>query len=558
MMAAVSDGPAARLPQSGDGALLEGVSCQSAMPYDPAGELPEPAGLHHESALLGTLVAGKYRLLRVVGRGGMGTVFKAENTTIGKTVALKLLHHSLADDGVVLQRFEREARITVTVGHPHIVDVLDMGQERTGAPFLVMEYVRGRSLKQVLSEQGPFSVQRAAHVLGQVLDALHAAHARGVVHRDLKPENVLLTQRQGDPDFVKVFDFGISTFIESAAEREHMLDLTPTGYTMATPYYASPEQLRGDKGRDPRVDVYAVGVMLYEVLAGHRPFDARSLPELFTRVLSGDPPPMRVFRRDVPSALEAVVRRALTANLDARYPNAQEFLRALIPFGARPMRVPEPEPTDTFTVDLRAIAQRAGAVSLESEAHSFADGVAPTVVRSLVESFGQRHGIPALLQMRGRLPADVQRELTRCIDQGARLSGWALGRVLEHFDDAFGDGSRSEVALAGRHLARMRRAEASLLGTGAATTPELYFVQAVQDWNRDFSDGTARIQNLGRGYGRLEIVNRRTPELAISVAMLGSLDEGLRLAGGTTVGVRLVGSVAAGDDRDTFEATWSG
>jgi eukaryotic-like serine/threonine-protein kinase len=530
------------------------------MSIDPPRQVPARPGAPYESALIGSVIAGKYRLLRVVGHGGMGTVFKAENTAIGKTVALKLLHRSLADDGVVLQRFEREARTTVSVGHPNIVDVLDMGRERSGAPFMVMEYVRGRSLKQVLSEQGPFSVPRAARIVGQVLDALQATHSRGIVHRDLKPENVLLTTRGGDNDFVKVFDFGISTFVESAAEREHALDLTPTGFTMATPFYASPEQLRGDKGRDPRVDVYAAGVMLYELLAGHRPFDARSLPELCTRILSGEIAPLRVFRRDVPPELEQLLLRAIERDLDRRFPDARSFHSALVPHGAQPPRAEEPEPTDTFTYDLREIAGRAGSYEPAASVSPTgrADGVRPEVARALLDGFEQRHGEARVAEvLRGLSPRDRD-ELSRAVDAGASLSPRALARALELLDDGLGDGGRAEVAQAGRYFARVRHTEALMTGQRPPATPELYFAHAVEVWNAYFGHGVAQVQNLGRGYGRLEIAGQRAPELVLSVAMLGCLDEGLRLAGGRTVGVRLVGSAAAGDDRDTFEASWTG
>jgi tRNA A-37 threonylcarbamoyl transferase component Bud32 len=530
------------------------------MSIDPPRDAPPRSGAPYESALIGSVIAGKYRLLRVVGHGGMGTVFKAENTAIGRTVALKLLHRSLADDSIVLQRFEREARITVSVGHPHIVEVLDMGRERGGAPFLVMEYVRGRSLKQVLSEQGPFSVPRAARIVGQVLDALHAAHTRGVVHRDLKPENVLLTARHGDTDFVKVFDFGISTFIESAAEREHALDLTPTGYTMATPFYASPEQLRGDKGRDPRVDVYAMGVMLYELLAGHRPYEARSLAELCTRILGGEPAPLRVFRRDIPPELEAVVLRALDRDLAHRYPSAYAFHAALVRFGALPLRADEPEPTDTFTYDLRQIAGRAGQHDGPAElpARGRDEGVRAEVVRALLDGFEQRHGAARIAQTLKRLPASERQEVAAALDTGAAIGAHALARALELLDDTLGDGGRAEVAQAGRYFARVRHTEALMTGGKPAATPELYFAHAVDLWNQYFGYGQAQVQNLGRGYGRLEITSQAAPELVLSVAMLGCIDEGLRLSGGKSVGVRLVGSAAAGDDRDTFEASWAG
>ncbi|MFT3921945.1 MAG: serine/threonine-protein kinase [Myxococcales bacterium] len=512
---------------------------------------------------IGAEVAGKYRLLRAVGHGGMGTVFKAENTAIGKIVAVKLLHANLTDDGVVLQRFQREARTTVSIGHPNIVEVLDMGQEPSGAPFLVMEYVRGKSLKKVLKEQGVFPVARAARVAGQVLEALGATHQRGVVHRDLKPENILITPRYGEPDFVKVFDFGISTFIESMVELR--VDLTPTGFTMATPFYASPEQIRGGKGRDPRVDIYAVGVVLYEMLTGHRPFEGSNLPDLCDRILSGEITPLRAFRKDVPPGVEAIIERALALRPADRFQTAAEMLWALVPFGANPPRSLDPEPTDTFTVELRELTarDREGAalaerrVATQEAGSKPANAVRAELARGLLDYFEQSFGTDPVRAVERTLDEGVQRKLAGRHGTGAWCDARALATALDRFDKVFGEGDRAHVAEAGRHFARAHYYAGERVEMFKSITPELFFSMSSDLWNRYVAAGDARVIKVGRGYGRMEVRGQEVPLLPNSIAILGLLDEGLRLSGAVGVSVRLAESAAVGDRRDLFEAAWT-
>lgn len=526
----------------------------------PGAASPKKRSIPYASELIGTLVGGKYRLLRSVGHGGMGTVFKAENVAIGKVVALKLLHRNLTDDSVVIQRFQREARITVSIGHPNIVEVLDMGQEPTGAPFIVMEYVRGRNVKKLLRDEGPLSVERASRIVGQLLEALAATHKNGVVHRDLKPENILLTPRNDEPDFVKVFDFGISTFTESATERERRVDLTPTGFTMATPFYASPEQIRGAKGRDPRVDIYAAGVILFELLTGSRPFEGANLPDLCDRILTGELTPLRAFRKDVPDALESVVRRALALYPVDRFQTANDFLQALLPFGGRPAKAAEPEPTDTFTLDLRELIARQtapGAAQTGTAPTSSGVGqVRAELARGLLDYFEQRYGPAQVQAVVGRLPEQHKRELFARFSEGLWCSAEALSSVLEHFDQQHATGDNAEAASAGRHFARTVHFAAQREDTARGLTPEIFFSSAPDLFKRYFSSGTARVLKVGRGYGRLELRGQLSPRLSVSVAMLGVLEIGLRVFGGSAVAVRLVQASALGDGADTYEATW--
>ncbi|MFK7986992.1 MAG: protein kinase [Sandaracinaceae bacterium] len=283
-------------------------------------------------ALVGQVVANRYRVLALLDEGGMGAVYVAEHLLIGRKVALKRLHPELTSDEMAVARFQREARAAAATGHEHIVEVLDLGFADDGAPFLVMEYLRGSSLAKLLDAETSLAPRRACRITGQVLAALDAVHDRGIVHRDLKPDNLFLTRKQGDTDFVKVVDFGISK--TQPAEGETRMDLTRTGVMMGTPFYMSPEQARGVKQLDHRVDLFAAGVILYEMLTGTLPFDGENYHQLLQAILSGKHDPVQTRRRDLDPELAAVVERAIANRPDDRYQTAREMLTALVPFGA--------------------------------------------------------------------------------------------------------------------------------------------------------------------------------------------------------------------------------
>lgn len=282
-------------------------------------------------ALVGRVIAKRYRVLALIGEGGMGAVYVAEHLSLGRKVALKRLRPDLASDEQAVRRFQREARAAAATGHEHIVEVIDLGFGEDGAPFLVMEYVRGKSLAQLLREEKQLDPRRACRIVGQVLTALEAVHARGIVHRDLKPDNVILTQRELDPEFVKVVDFGISKF---QTEEDGALTLTRTGVTLGTPHYMSPEQARGMKELDHRVDLYGAGVLLYECLGGRRPYEAENYHQLLGAILSGNRPRLADLRPELPAELVAIVERAIAVDRDARHPSATALLQDLEPHGA--------------------------------------------------------------------------------------------------------------------------------------------------------------------------------------------------------------------------------
>ena len=292
-------------------------------------------------ALVGRVIADRYRVLDLIGEGGMGAVYEAEHIGVGRRVALKRLHPELAADEDAVKRFQREARTAARTGHEHIVDVLDIGFTDDGAPFLVMELLQGENLAQRLGREGTLPPDRIANIVGQVLRALDAVHRQRVVHRDLKPDNIFLTKRGAQREYVKVLDFGVAKM--RAAELDESV-LTHTGAIVGTPHYMSPEQARGAQDVDHRVDLYACGCILYEALSGELPFRGDNYHALLQAILGGTPTNLTVLIPTLPIGLTRVVHRAMARDPADRFSDARELLEALVPFGAlppRPSEVPE-------------------------------------------------------------------------------------------------------------------------------------------------------------------------------------------------------------------------
>jgi len=273
---------------------------------------------------VGRVLAGRFRIVRPLGFGGMGTVFEVEHELTRHRRALKLLHPQMAEMPGVVERFLREASAAGRIGNAHIVETFDAGRLDTGEPYIVMELLQGRSLAEVLHEGGPLELSRACELLVQACDGIGAAHAAGIVHRDLKPENLFLA----DPNesFVKILDFGISKFDAALTGVE---GLTLEGSPMGTPYYMSPEQLRGQKTVDARTDVYALGVVLYECLTARRPFEAESLPELIFRIVEGQWLAPSELRPGLPTATDEILRKAMALDPAERFASAKELARAV-------------------------------------------------------------------------------------------------------------------------------------------------------------------------------------------------------------------------------------
>ncbi|MDP3214384.1 MAG: serine/threonine-protein kinase, partial [Deltaproteobacteria bacterium] len=280
---------------------------------------------------VGAELGGRYRIVRLLGEGGMGAVYEAEHATVGRRVAIKVLHDHVARLADAVMRFSREARAAAEIGHPSIVEISDTGVYQ-GLPFLVMELLHGETLAERLSRPEPVSPAESCRIIGHVLSALASAHAKGIIHRDLKPENVYLVAGEGRSP-VKLLDFGISKFRRGG---QTLQQTTQEGIPIGTPAYMAPEQWMGRKDIDGRADIFAVGVMLYELLTGCLPYEGANQSELFLEIVRGSnvPEAPSSLERELPAALDRVVLRALDRDRDGRFPSAAEFLDALRPYGA--------------------------------------------------------------------------------------------------------------------------------------------------------------------------------------------------------------------------------
>ena len=305
---------------------------------------------------------GRYRVLGRLGVGGMATVYLAEDSSLGRKVALKVMAERYAEDGEFVERFRREAQAAARLNHPNIIAVYDRG-EADGRPYIAMEYLQGRTLKQVIQKEGPLPPERAIALAMQVLAGLRYAHEHGVVHRDVKPHNVLV----GDDGRIKVTDFGIA----HAGDPQ----MTEVGSIVGTAQYLSPEQARG-RSVGPQTDVYSLGVVLYEMLAGRVPFEGDSSVAIAMQHVSDEPPPLRSLVPQVPESLAMVVAHSMLKQPEQRYGSADEFSadldrvrRGLVPAAATALiEMPPREPTERVpAVEATRIAPRAEAPSLLSD-----------------------------------------------------------------------------------------------------------------------------------------------------------------------------------------------
>jgi serine/threonine protein kinase len=277
-------------------------------------------------SLIGTTLAGKYRIDARLNEGGMGTVYRGTHVLMDKTVAIKVLRPSLAADEKIVARFSREARAASRISHPNALSVTDFGEDESGHVFIVMEFLSGKTLKQLIRDEGPLPLARVVDITRQIGDALDAAHAQGVVHRDLKSDNIMLVDTMAG-DHAKVLDFGIAKINESDGAID--TNLTAPNLVIGTPQYMSPEQCSQDVEIDARSDIYSLGVILFEMLVGHVPFSGDSPTIVMMKHLQEPVPSILEERSDVPASVARVVARAMAKVRDNRYQTIAELIEDL-------------------------------------------------------------------------------------------------------------------------------------------------------------------------------------------------------------------------------------
>jgi serine/threonine protein kinase len=297
-----------------------------------AGQLPlrtyrpivKPVQQPEQDPLIGTVVGHRYQVLSVVSRGGMGVIYRCRQSQLDRTVALKLLPFELIEDPVVVDRFQREAKVLSRLSHSNLTTLYDFGRLPTGEPFFVLEYVDGETLDSLLKREGQLDYRRVVPIFTQICNALGYAHQLGVIHRDIKPQNIMLVSGQRGPDFVKVLDFGIVKLTDESRR------LTRMGEVWGTAIYMSPEQCTGQPV-DSRSDIFSLGSVLYESLTGQHPFNGKNLMQIMTKLMNEQTPPFKAIRPDlsIPPAIEEVVGKALRKQPNDRFNSMEELSDAL-------------------------------------------------------------------------------------------------------------------------------------------------------------------------------------------------------------------------------------
>jgi serine/threonine-protein kinase len=291
----------------------------------PASSSKAPSEQAAES-LVGKRV-NKYEIVRVIGRGGMGTVYEALNTAIGKRVAMKFIDASTTGNADAVARFQREAQAASAVESAHIVDIFDSGLSEESQPYIVMELLRGEDLGHRIKRCGRLDLPEALHVTAQILRGLYRAHKAGIVHRDLKPDNIFLVDRDDDPNFAKILDFGISKVRRGGETPVHTL--TRQGTVLGTPFYMSPEQAQAQPDVDARSDLWSVGAILYECLTGRPPYTGATYEQVIVNICMNDAEDVRLYNPAVPEGVADAIARALSRDREERFPDAREFLDTL-------------------------------------------------------------------------------------------------------------------------------------------------------------------------------------------------------------------------------------
>ena len=280
-----------------------------------------------EDPLVGTLLAGAYEIISIIGHGGMGVVYKARHAMMDRIVAIKMLKSQLMSDSMSVRRFQQEVKASSKINHPHVVSVFNFGISPQGSPYIVMDYLEGTSLANLIAREGQLGVERGIKIISQACEGLAFAHKQGVVHRDLKPGNLVLINYDGDPEFVKIVDFGVAKLMGASADTQR---LTQQGDICGSPVYMSPEQCMG-KELDFRSDIYSMGVLIYETLTGHLPLIGLSMVDTMSKHVSEMPPPFSAVRPDlyIPERIQQVVFKAMAKDVNDRHQSMDELRKEL-------------------------------------------------------------------------------------------------------------------------------------------------------------------------------------------------------------------------------------
>jgi serine/threonine protein kinase len=345
-------------------------------------------GPHRDSSTtgipaVGERIAGKYVVERVLGAGGMGVVLAARHEALGSRVAIKLIRGEVAADPSAVGRFLREARASAALESEHVTKVFDTGTLESGGPYMIMEFLAGVDLAEVLKRNGPMALGEALGTLLQACEAIAEAHVKGIVHRDLKPSNLFVARRANGAPLIKVLDFGISKVVDFHAGAASGA-LTGSGSILGSPHYMSPEQVRSTKTGDARMDIWSLGVILYELLAGVTPFAGDTLGDTFARILADTPPPLRARRPDVPEGLALVIAQCLERDVSRRIASVGDLAVKLAPYAP-------PEATPSIDAILLLQSPASGATM---SATAFAN-TAPAGASGPHPSYGSGRGPPS-------------------------------------------------------------------------------------------------------------------------------------------------------------------
>src|ERR1700722_6614058 len=357
----------------------------------------------------GDVLAGKYRIERLLGVGGMGVVVAARHEQLDQLVAIKFIRDDALDNDEAVERFLREARSAAKLRSEHVARVLDVGRLESGAPYMVMEFLEGFDLAHAVTHDGPMAVDLAASLMMQVCEAVAEAHAAGIVHRDLKPENLFLTRTIGGSPKMKVLDFGVSKLVRLAGDPK--AKLTRTSAMLGSPLYMAPEQMRSSRDVDARGDVWALGVVLFELLTGRSPFEAETMPELCLKIVSEPPLSLAELRPVLPQELVDIVECCLQKDRNKRYATASELAQALMPLA--PPR----------SLSFSGLPSIAGAPSMGAEASSPGSLFAPPqAIQAGPPSggLGRNASIPAAWGTEGR------RDSQQLPPRRGKVAAWAV------------------------------------------------------------------------------------------------------------------------------------